>query len=821
MAVEVVAGGTYTAAHRGVTSSGHRAGRWCRAAGVKDLGRTQGSGLQRSTYLLRRGDGQVLQVSELLHLVLREVSADRDESQVAAAVSTAFGRELTVDGLRHLVRTKLAPMGLVQELDGLGHPEAGAAPRSDPLLTLRLRRTLIPAAGVRALGRVMAPLFRREVVVAVLLATLAVDVGVLRQGDLIGALTQVLATPTFLLALFAMLTAGALVHELGHAAACSYGGAHPGVIGAGVYLVFPAFFTDVTDSYRLDRPGRLRTDLGGLYLNVWCVLAVGGAYLATGQGVLLLVLLLMHLEMLQQLVPAVRFDGYFVLADLAGVPDLFARVGPVLRSALPGRPADPRVQELRPWSRRLVVAWVLVVTPTLLFAFGWLLYSLPYLVRRTWSALSDQATTVADSWRAHAPATLLLAVLSIVLLAVPLVGAGMLIYQVALRTARAGLHAVHSERADETDTSGDETSSGGGDAESHNPESHNAESHNAESHVREPDPVPTERHTSETPVSDTPIYDALTAAAFTDEAILGPVEGPRPDRGWRRTVFTVTRGAVNPGPSAEERRRAETLARVTAPISGSRRVVVMSRKGGVGKTTITLTLGSTFATLRGDRVVAVDANPDAGNLAHRVARPTGRTITHVLNEMTRISSYADLRGYTAQAAESRLEVLASDDDPRIGLALDRDAYHRVIELLDHYYNLILLDTGTGILDSANQGLLTEADQLVLVLRSAVDGARAAALTLDWLSEHGYGELVARAVVVINAVRRGTGVPIERIEDHFAQRCATVVSVPWDPALETGAQTNISGLRPATRDALTELAASVADHFTAQVPTRHR
>ena len=184
----------------------------------------------------------------------------------------------------------------------------------------------------------------------------------------------------------------------------------------------------------------------------------------------------------------------------------------------------------------------------------------------------------------------------------------------------------------------------------------------------------------------------------------------------------------------------------------------MSRKGGVGKTTITLALGSTFAMMRGDRVVALDANPDAGNLAHRVARPCPRTITDVLNEMELITSYSDLRRFTAQAPDSRLEVLASDDDPRIGLALNRQAYHRVIELLDHYYNLIVIDTGTGILDSANQGLLADADQLVLVLKPALDGARAAALTLDWLAEHGHGELVARAVVVINGTRKGTGIP---------------------------------------------------------------
>lgn len=315
------------------------------------------------------------------------------------------------------------------------------------------------------------------------------------------------------------------------------------------------------------------------------------------------------------------------------------------------------------------------------------------------------------------------------------------------------------------------------------------------------------------PHSENANAESLTADALTDSAVLGE-QRVVAEAGWRRAVSRLSGGAVNLGPGAAERRRAELLARVCAPISGSRRVVVMSRKGGVGKTTTTLALGSTYAKLRGDRVVAVDANPDAGNLAHRATKPCPRTITDLIADSSMISSYSDLRGYTGQVEDSRLEVLASDDDPRIGMALDREAYHRAIDLLDHYYNLILLDTGTGILDSANQGLLAEADQLVLVLRPALDGARAAALTLDWLGEHGYGELVARAVVVMNGVRGEKQAMIERIEEHFVQRCATVVTVPWDRALEGGGRTSLAALRPATLDALTELAAAVADAFSA-------
>ena len=753
-----------------VTRSGDR---WCRTPGTRQFGQVQGSGLREPAYLLRRGDGQVVQVSRLLYLVAGEVSADRDACQVATAVSAACGRTLTVEGLHRLLTAKLEPIGIVQNLDRSAPRPVARPPRADPLLSLRLRGTMLPVPAVRACARVLAPLFRPAVVVAAVCGVVVLDVEVLTRGSVHDALTQVLATPAFLLLLLGVLLAGALFHELGHAAACWYGGAEPGVIGFGVYLVFPAFFTNVTDSYRLDRAGRLRTDLGGLYFNVWALLALWAAYLTSGQGLFLLAALIMHFEMLQQLVPAVRFDGYFILSDVAGVPDLFARMRPVLRSLLPGRPMDPRLQELRPAARRIVTGWVVVVAPLLIFASGWLLYNLPTLIRSTVAAMAHRVSVIGGAWP-HDIATVVLGAVSILLLAVPLLGIAALLHQIV---ARAGRRIVR--------------------------------------HAGPPQPEPT----GETAMIDVPDDDDLTAAGLTDETILGPPAGPRSESEWRRAVYRATGGLLNPRPTAAERSRAELLARVTAPIKGSRRVVVMSRKGGVGKTTITLALGSTYATLRGDRVVAVDANPDAGNLAHRVSRPSVRTITNLLDDMAVISSYAELREYTAQAPESRLEVLASDDDPRIGMALDRKDYQRVIELLDHYYNLILLDTGTGILDSANQGLLAEADQLIVVLRPALDGARAAALTLDWLSEHGYGELVARAVVVINGLRRRAGVPIERVQDHFARRCAHVVTVPWDRALEAGARTSLDGLAPETRQALTEVAAAVADHFAAQTYVR--
>src|SRR5262249_37761004 len=289
---------------------------------------------------------------------------------------------------------------------------------------------------------------------------------------------------------------------------------------------------------------------------------------------------------------------------------------------------------------------------------------------------------------------------------------------------------------------------------------------------------------------------ALTAGEFTTERMMRPSPDV-PSAGWRRVVFSLSGGRVAMGPSPEDLRRRELVARVKTPVVGCRKIAFISRKGGVDKTSTCLLVGHTFATHRGDRVIAVDGNPDAGTLGHRVRRQTSANLTSLLADAGRIERYADIRGYTSQAA-SRLEVVASDDDPRITQAIGENEFHRVISLLERHYNLVCLDTGTGVLDSATRGTLDTADQVVVVSAPSLDGARAASATLDWLDANGYRHLVEESVAVLNAVgRTPAAVDVDRIEDHFGRRCRFCVRIPWDPHLEAGAEASLDDLQPTT------------------------
>ncbi|WP_051969202.1 nucleotide-binding protein [Kitasatospora azatica] len=268
-----------------------------------------------------------------------------------------------------------------------------------------------------------------------------------------------------------------------------------------------------------------------------------------------------------------------------------------------------------------------------------------------------------------------------------------------------------------------------------------------------------------------------------------------------------------------KQQREEQLKVIRTPLRSCYRVAVVSLKGGVGKTSTTLGLGATLATERSDRVIAIDANPDAGTLGRRVPQETGATIRDLVTALPGLSTYMDIRAFTSQTS-CGLEVLANDVDPAISATFDDHDYRQVMKLLSTQYPVVLTDSGTGLMHSAMRGVLDLADQLVLATTPSVDGANSASTTLDWLVAHGYGGLVQRSVTVVNSVREtGRLIRVEDLIAHFETRCRGVVEIPFDEHLAAGGEFDLDKLRPRTRRAYFDLTALVAEDLgrTQQVP----
>jgi putative peptide zinc metalloprotease protein len=355
------------------------------AAGVELIGEYKGSGFREAPFLVRRGDGQVIQISRLLFLVAAAADGERDLAEIAAAVGAEIEQPLSPDNIAFLVDEKLRPVGLIGGEDDTSLP----LPRAAAPLAFTARRAVVPASVVQRLAFWFQPLFW-PIVQGILVGWLViVDGWLFFHHGFSAGVAQLLARPALLLGLFALVVASTIFHELGHAAACRYSGARPGAMGIGLYLVWPAVFTDVTDAYRLDRAGRLRTDLGGVYFNGVFALGAFVVYRRTGFEPLLALILVEHLLMLQQLAPWVRLDGYYVLTDLVGVPDILSRIKPLLASLVPGRPASPRVTELKPWVRVAATAYVVTLVPILACAYVLLLVHTPRMFPRAAHSLAS------------------------------------------------------------------------------------------------------------------------------------------------------------------------------------------------------------------------------------------------------------------------------------------------------------------------------------------------------------------------------------------------------------------------------------------------
>src|SRR5437763_722145 len=390
------------------------------AEGIELLGEYRDSGFKQAPYLARRADGQVLQLPRLLYLVAENADGRRNYEQIAQAVTQGFGRGVSEDNVRVLVDSKLRPLGVLAAPDG----SSPRLSRPNPLLALNFKTAVIPPQLVNAVTIVFRPFFWPLVALLAVTGFLALDWWLFFVHGIAQGLRHLINEPVFFLMAFGLVVLSAAFHECGHATGCRYGGARPGVMGVGIYLVWPAFYTDVTDAYRLGKGGRLRTDFGGVYFNALFMPAALGLYLLTHFEVLIAVILLLQFEMLHQFLPFLRLDGYYVIADITGVPDIFVRMKPVLLSLLPWRKPDAQVTVLKNWVRVVVTIWVVLTVGFVLYAYGMLLLHLPSIVGSAWASMLALVRNTSTALGSGQAAIGLFSVLQIILLTLPVLGLG-------------------------------------------------------------------------------------------------------------------------------------------------------------------------------------------------------------------------------------------------------------------------------------------------------------------------------------------------------------------------------------------------------------
>ena len=302
------------------------------------------------------------------------------------------------------------------------------------------------------------------------------------------------------------------------------------------------------------------------------------------------------------------------------------------------------------------------------------------------------------------------------------------------------------------------------------------------------------------------------SAMLTEDRLLDKKKTADVPQGFfQRLLYELSFHLINLGDSRKVRAYKAMSRRIATPFeSGARFVPVLTRKGGVGKTTVTTLLGMALAEVRDDRVVAIDANPDRGTLAERVARSTQATVRDVVKLAAGIHGFTDFVELVSKD-KTRLHVLASDTDPLLSEAFDEDDYNVVADQAARFYSIVLTDCGTGVVHSVMKPTLERANGLVIVSGGSIDEARLASETLTWLEANGWADLVKNAVVALNTATQGTNVvKLDEIEEHFLSRVRDVVRIPYDPMLAAGSVIEWDKLGPLTRESVRELAALVVE-----------
>jgi putative peptide zinc metalloprotease protein len=403
----------------GTPPGGNGAGPPKLADGIELAGEYKDSGFREPPSIARRADGQIIQLPQLLYMIAEEIDGSSSYEEIAARVTERFGRGLAGEDVEMLVDKQLRPLGVAAQADG----SSPTLEKADPLLGLKFRAALIPATVVRRVTTLFYPFFFPVTIALVLAGVVAADIWLFFVHGIAQSARELAYNPLLLLMVFGLVVLATALHEIGHATATRYGGARPGVMGAGVDIVWPAFYTDVTDAYRLGRWGRVRVDVGGIFFNGLFALATLGAYFLTDFEPLLLLVLVQHFQVLQQLLPLLRLDGYYILSDLTGVPDLFSRLRPTLASLIPGRETSDRVKELKPWVRWVITAWVFVLVPFLLFVFGMMIFNAPRIIATAWDSFLVQLDKADAAFADGKTATGMVSGLQMTALALPALGA--------------------------------------------------------------------------------------------------------------------------------------------------------------------------------------------------------------------------------------------------------------------------------------------------------------------------------------------------------------------------------------------------------------
>lgn len=183
---------------------------------------------------------------------------------------------------------------------------------------------------VDSISRNLTFLFNREIGCSCFFISLILDIIFLTLSpNLLGFSNNIDAT--IIIGLIIAIISSSLIHEFGHAAAARKFGLHTGGIGLGLYINFPVFYTDVTCIWRLPKAQKCIVNLAGIYFQLLIIVPVIIIYEITGLEILKYFVIATNFSFILNLNPFFRLDGYWLISDIAEVPNLRKRSRELLK----------------------------------------------------------------------------------------------------------------------------------------------------------------------------------------------------------------------------------------------------------------------------------------------------------------------------------------------------------------------------------------------------------------------------------------------------------------------------------------------------------
>ncbi|MCA9937036.1 MAG: M50 family metallopeptidase [Anaerolineales bacterium] len=387
-------------------------------------------------YILVLPDGRHFRLTPNMYQFVTCIDGQRTVAEIAGILEQKWGRAIPAEQVWQMAQRHLGNYGLL-----VGSDAAVSLPgRAGRIFSWRV--DLFSPRRIAPLTRLGQYFFTWPVAIPSLFVIALAYLFVYADANAVWhQWAQSLGESDFIL-VYGLTILSVLWHEMGHASACRRFGEEYGTIGFGIYLIFPVFYADVTRIWRLTRWQRVVVDLGGIYFQLWAAVIYYLVYLLSGSRVFLLAVINISLIVLLAFNPLAKFDGYWIVSDALGVPNLHRRLWEMVKRLL-GRQQGQIGMAFKPWVRiglGIYLVWFVWLTATMVIEVGG---NMPAFIQQLLTTLTTNIDGLLRGWQTTDGALIGAALLRLISPGITLLGLTLLL----LRGLRALVKRVSVQRA--------------------------------------------------------------------------------------------------------------------------------------------------------------------------------------------------------------------------------------------------------------------------------------------------------------------------------------------------------------------------------------